>query len=67
MTTKDASEIAVVAEKMKEILRGMGLNEIKNPLLRIVTLALPVIPEGKMSDLGLINVNKKEIVNIFKN
>lgn len=67
MTTKSASEIAIVAEKMKEILRGMGLTEIKNPLLRIVTLALPVIPEGKMSDLGLINVNKKEIVSIFNN
>lgn len=67
MTAKAASEIAVVAEKMKEILRGIGLTEIKNPLLRIVTLALPVIPEGKMSDLGLINVNKKEIVEIFNN
>lgn len=67
MTTKAASEIAVVAEKMKKILRDIGLTEIKNPLLRIVTLALPVIPEGKMSDLGLINVNKKEIVEIFNN
>lgn len=67
MTTKAASEIAVVAERMKEILREIGLTEIKNPLLRIVTLALPVIPEGKMSDLGLINVNKKEIVSIFNN
>lgn len=67
MTTKVASEIAVVAEKMKGILRDIGLTEIKNPLLRIVTLALPVIPEGKMSDLGLINVNKKEIVEIFNN
>ncbi len=65
MTNKSASEIAIVAERMKEVLRDMGLTQIKNPLLRIVTLALPVIPEGKMSDLGLINVNKKEIVNIF--
>lgn len=65
MTTKEAKEIAVVAEKMKITLREMGLTEIKNPLLRIVTLALPVIPEGKMSDLGLIDVNKKEIINIF--
>lgn len=65
MTTKDAKEIAVVAEKMKVTLRDMGLTEIKNPLLRIVTLALPVIPEGKMSDMGLIDVNKKEIINIF--
>lgn len=43
----------------------MGLTEIKNPLLRIVTLALPVIPDGKMSDLGLIDVNKKEIISVF--
>lgn len=65
MTTKDAKEIAFVAEKMKTTLRDMGLTEIKNPLLRIVTLALPVIPEGKMSDMGLIDVNKKEIISIF--
>lgn len=65
MTNRKASEIAIVAEKMKEVLRSIGLTEIKNPLLRIVTLALPVIPEGKMSDLGLINVSKKEIVSIF--
>lgn len=65
MTTKSAPEIATVAEVMKDILRDMGLTKIKNPLLRIVTLALPVIPEGKMSDLGLIHVNKKEIVPIF--
>ena len=65
MTTKSALEIAKDAEEMKKILKSIGLTEIKNPLLRIVTLALPVIPEGKMSDLGLINVNKKEIVNIF--
>ncbi|MGL4772101.1 MAG: adenine deaminase [Clostridium sp.] len=66
MTKKDAMEIAVVAEKMKVTLRDMGLTEIKNPLLRIVTLALPVIPEGKISDMGLINVNTKEIIDIFK-
>ncbi len=66
MSSKSAAVIAEDAEKMKEILRSIGLTQIKNPLLRIVTLALPVIPEGKMSDLGLINVNKKELVNIFK-
>lgn len=65
MTTREAKDIAIVAEKMKKTLREMGLTEIKNPLLRIVTLALPVIPEGKMSDMGLIDVNKKEVISIF--
>ena len=66
MSTKVAEEIAVQANEMKNSLREMGLTEMKNPLLRIVTLALPVIPKAKMSDLGLIDVLKKEIVKVIK-
>ena len=50
---------------MKDANRALGLVDMENPLLRIVTLALPVIPEAKMSDLGLIDVLKKEIVPLF--
>lgn len=50
---------------MKETLREMGLTEIHNPLLRIATLALPVIPEVKMSDLGIIKVATQEIIPLF--
>ena len=44
---------------------ALGLTDMENPLLRIVTLALPVIPEVKMSDLGLVDVNKKELIPLF--
>jgi len=38
---------------------------MENPLLRIVTLALPVIPNVKMSDLGLVDVNAKQLIPLF--
>ena len=49
---------------MKAALRGLGL-DIENPLLRIATLALPVVPEVKFSDLGLVDVMKKEFLPVF--
>lgn len=66
MSNKEAKEISIEANNMKRSLREMGITEMKNPLLRIVTLALPVIPKGKMSDLGLIDVLNKEVIDIIK-
>ena len=50
---------------MKEANRALGLTGMENPLLRIVTLALPVIPTIKMSDLGMVDVLKKEFIPMF--
>lgn len=60
-----AEELAVDSKKMKEANEILGLVGMENPLLRIVTLALPVIPNVKMSDLGLIDVLSKEIIPFF--
>lgn len=65
ISLKSAEELAVDNKRMKEANRALGLIDMENPLLRIVTLALPVIPEAKMSDLGLINVLTKEIIPLF--
>lgn len=54
------------AEEMKDVLRSVGLNT-KNPLLRIVTLGLTVIPEYKYSDLGLVDVMNTSLMPIFPN
>lgn len=64
MSTKDCFETAKQAEKMKETLRSIGL-ETMNPLLRIVTLGLTVIPEFKYSDLGLVDVLNTTLIPIF--
>lgn len=61
-----APKVALNARKMKQANRKLGLTALKNPLLRIVTLALPVIPGYKMSDLGLVDVLKHELVPLFK-
>ena len=45
--------------------RALGLTNMEHPLLRIVTLALPVIPDAKMSDMGLVQVTAKRIVPLF--
>lgn len=65
ISLKKAEELAKDSARMKDANRALGLTEMENPLLRIVTLALPVIPEVKMSDLGLVDVNNKKIIPIF--
>lgn len=65
MSLKEAEELAIDNAKMKDANRKLGLVALDNPLLRIVTLALPVIPDVKMSDQGLVNVLTKEIIPLF--
>ena len=65
MSLKDAYELSVDSKKMKEAINKLGLVEIHNPLLRIVTLSLPVVPYVKMTDLGLVDVAKKEFIPLF--
>ena len=65
ISLKEAKDLAEDSQKMKEANRALGLTGMENPLLRIVTLALPVIPNIKMSDLGMVDVLKKEFIPMF--
>ena len=64
MSLKEAKEFYLEAEKMKEADRKLGMKQ-ENPLLRIATIALPVIPDVKMSDVGCIDVNTKTFIKLF--
>lgn len=66
MSLKPAAELAEDCRAMKEAERRLGLTAMENPLLRIVTLALPVAPTVKMSDLGMVDVLKKELIPLIK-
>ena len=57
--------IVSMIKEGSETNRALGLVDMENPLLRIVTLALPVIPNVKMSDLGMVDVLKKELIPLF--
>ena len=65
LSLKPAEELAKDANMMKQANYQLGLTMLENPLLRIVTLALPVIPNVKMSDLGLVDVNTKTLIDLF--
>lgn len=63
MSLDNAEKTAKQARVMKATLRDLGIPG-KNPILRIATLCLIVIPEVKYSEYGLVDVNKQELVPI---
>ena len=65
LSCKSAEQLAIDARLMKQANKELGMTDFDNPLLRIVTLALPVIPNVKMSDLGLVDVNSKQLISMF--
>ena len=64
MTTLPPDELATATTALKDVLRGCGIIS-PNPILRIATMALPVIPAAKFSDLGFVDVMKKQFIPIF--
>ncbi|HWP79006.1 MAG TPA: adenine deaminase C-terminal domain-containing protein [Candidatus Acidoferrum sp.] len=64
ITTAAPEALAAAAEALKEALREAGISS-PNPVLRIATMALPVIPTAKFSDLGLVDVMHKRLIPIF--
>lgn len=67
MSLKPAEELSEDVKKMKLANYELGLKHMENPLLRIVTLALPVIPEIKMSDTGYVDVFQRKHIPLFLN
>ncbi|SDI01793.1 adenine deaminase C-terminal domain-containing protein [Alteribacillus bidgolensis] len=59
--------LAEVAEKTNELRKAMKHLGYKhyNPIMSISTHSLPVSPELKITDLGLIRVNEGQIVPLF--
>ncbi len=65
MSTLDCHALANEGERMKQSVLSLGFREAVNPLLRIATIALPVVPKAKLSDKGLIDVERKAFVPLF--
>lgn len=65
MSISQAEVVAEQSQSMKEVMHDVGLTNMDNPLLRIVTCALPVIPDCKMSDLGLVDVFQKKLIPLY--
>lgn len=65
LSDQPAEILAKEISQMNTILRKMGI-ESASPITRPSTLALIVIPNAKMSNLGLIDVKEQKVINLFK-
>jgi adenine deaminase len=59
----------IVARKARTVLEGIRACgcPLNNPNMQISLLALVVIPELRISDLGLVDVNRFEFISIVEN
>jgi adenine deaminase len=52
-------------DRLKSLARGLG-SSLRNPFMALSFLALPVIPELKVTDLGLVDVSSFSLVSLFE-
>lgn len=65
MTQSSADSVRIKLQNMESIARAMGVkNAIVDPFLALAFLSLPVIPELKLTDKGLFDVDKFSMVEI---
>jgi adenine deaminase len=63
MTNAPATEIRTKLTRLKEASRSVGCL-LPEPFLQLAFLSLPVIPSLKLTDLGLVDVDRFEIIGV---
>ncbi len=64
MSDLPAEEVAAKLEEVEESIRKLGCR-MKSPVITLSFIALPVIPKLKVTDLGLVDVELFEVVDVF--
>lgn len=64
MTDSPIEEVETIIEEMEKIARNKGVSDTIDPFITLAFLALPVIPELKLTDCGLFDVNTFTFVEI---
>lgn len=64
MSDKSLEELDVELEELTEIADRMGVNKDVDPFMTLAFLALPVIPEVKLTDMGLFDVTRFDFIGI---
>jgi len=64
MTTLDASSLSQMTRELKEASATLGCR-LKDPFMSLSFLTLPVIPKLKITDYGLIDVNRNKVLDLF--
>lgn len=64
LSEKSVEEVGFELSKVKESMKGLGYNHY-NPVMSLSTNSLPVSPELKITDKGLVKVKEGKIVNLI--
>ncbi|MDI6641324.1 MAG: adenine deaminase [Elusimicrobiota bacterium] len=64
MSEKPLAQVNKELNKLISITKKLGC-KLSDPFMQLSFLALPVIPELKLTDKGLVDVKKYKIVNLF--
>ena len=65
MSDRPAAEVAAKAQGLVEAMADCGCS-LNNAYMQHTLLALVVIPELRISDLGLVDVTKFELTNLIE-
>ncbi len=65
MSAGPASEVSEELSRLKTLARDWG-STLANPFMALSFLALPVIPELKLTDLGIVEVSRFSHVQLFE-
>ena len=64
MSDKPMAEVQEKFDKILEVVKSLG-SPLHDPFMAMGFLALPVIPELKITDKGLVDVNQFKVVPLF--
>ncbi len=64
MTAQGAEEVAQILSQLHEKAVSLGISEMVDPFMTLAFLSLPVIPELKLTDLGLVDVEKFRLTKV---
>ncbi|KJR48874.1 Adenine deaminase [Desulfosporosinus sp. I2] len=62
MTDQDAEEVVRILDELHEKALTLGISRNVDPFMTLAFLSLPVIPELKITDLGLVDVGQFRLV-----
>ena len=65
MSDLSAVEIAAQNEAVRQAVHALGASDEIEPFMNMAFLSLPVIPSLKMTTLGLVDVDRQELVPLF--
>jgi adenine deaminase len=65
MSDKSIEETRAELDELEAVARGLGC-QVDNPFMALSFLSLPVIPELKLTDKGLVDVTQFKIVPLFE-